>query len=539
MKAASLTPLLLLWSALFLACSIVPFTGGSGEETTNGHVMGALVTQNGAFAAHTTVKLFPAGYDPVKDTITPPRTTTDSLGRFSFSNVPSGDYTVLAVYTGSGTRSLIRGIHVANDTFIAPIDTLRFPGSIRITLPAGVNSATGYMFVPGTSYSIFLNHSTSSVVLDSVPAGTVPSVSYASTNIIGTTTIRFNVVVPTRDTAVVWNPLWLYARAFVLNTSATGANVTNRVMNFPVLVRLNSGNFDFSQAQPTGVDILITKSDNTFLPYEIERWDPVTGLAEVWVKVDTVHGGNSTQPLMMYWGNSNAVSQSNPAAVFETAAGFAGVWHLGQPSGAVVLDATANGNSGTATATTSVSGVVGNAQRFNGTSSIIRASGSASSKLNFPENGYYSVSAWVRANALDSSYHGIVYKSNFQYGLQIRPENTWEFFTFIDKTGWEGSRSMASANVWHFLTGVRSGTRQYLYVDGTCVDSIVAPMSSNQSRAYDIQLEIGHCPDGGLEPDRYFRGIIDEVRISSVANSTDWIELCYMNQKAQDALVKW
>jgi hypothetical protein len=40
----------------------------------------------------------------------------------------------------------------------------------------------------------------------------------------------------------------------------------------------------------------------------------------------------------------------------------------------------------------------------------------------------------------------------------------------------------------------------------------------------------GKCP---------FLGKIDEVRISNSAKNTDWIKLCYMNQKTSDALVKW
>jgi hypothetical protein len=33
-----------------------------------------------------------------------------------------------------------------------------------------------------------------------------------------------------------------------------------------------------------------------------------------------------------------------------------------------------------------------------------------------------------------------------------------------------------------------------------------------------------------------FKGDIEEARISNVACSADWIKLCYMNQKAQNAL---
>jgi len=311
------------------------------------------------------------------------------------------------------------------------------------------------------------------------------------------------------------------------------------MVNFPVLIRLNNSNFVFSQALPDGADMRFSKADNTFLPYEIERWDPVKSRAEIWVKVDTVYGNDSSQPLVMFWGNTAAASGSNGTAVFDTANGLQGVWHLGQPSGSTVPDATANGIKGTATATAAITGAIGMAQRFNGISSLIQAAGPADSGLNFPENGDFSASAWVNADALDSLYHGIVYKSNFQYGLQIRPENSWEFLTFIDKTGWEGSRSPASAGSWHFIAGVRNGARQYLYVDGICVDSTVTAIASNSSRVNNVPLEIGHCPDGGLEPDRYFRGIIDEVRISNVAYGADWIKLCHMNQKEQDALVTW
>lgn len=37
----------------------------------------------------------------------------------------------------------------------------------------------------------------------------------------------------------------------------------------------------------------------------------------------------------------------------------------------------------------------------------------------------------------------------------------------------------------------------------------------------------------------YFNGKIDEVRVMNIAPSPDWIRLCYMNQKAEDALVEF
>jgi hypothetical protein len=36
-----------------------------------------------------------------------------------------------------------------------------------------------------------------------------------------------------------------------------------------------------------------------------------------------------------------------------------------------------------------------------------------------------------------------------------------------------------------------------------------------------------------------FVGMIDEVRVNNVAVNSDWIKLCFMNQKQPDALVHW
>jgi len=67
------------------------------------------------------------------------------------------------------------------------------------------------------------------------------------------------------------------------------------VVNFPVLIRLYSTDLDFSQVKPGGGDVRFANSNNVSLPYEIERWDATGGVAEIWVKIDTVLGNSSSQ----------------------------------------------------------------------------------------------------------------------------------------------------------------------------------------------------------------------------------------------------
>ena len=64
---------------------------------------------------------------------------------------------------------------------------------------------------------------------------------------------------------------WTYYKKGYINAKAgTGAGVTNGVGHIPVLVRLWSGNFDFSKALGDGSDVRFSDTNGTAIPYEIE-----------------------------------------------------------------------------------------------------------------------------------------------------------------------------------------------------------------------------------------------------------------------------
>lgn len=57
--------------------------------------------------------------------------------------------------------------------------------------------------------------------------------------------------------------------------------------------------------------------------------------------------------------------------------------------------------------------------------------GTANSKLNFPANSTYTVSAWVFMDTISGKRCAIVDKRNFQYGLEAcYKDNTWDFYQF-------------------------------------------------------------------------------------------------------------
>jgi len=114
---------------------------------------------------------------------------------------------------------------------------------------------------------------------------------------------------------------------------------------------------------------------------------------------------------------------------------------------------------------------------------------------------------------------------------------------FNETAKWQTSTFPATGGQWTLLTGVRQGSRQFLYSNGVLVDSITEVWQNAVSRNTSNDLSIGKFLHEVTVPinDGYcfFKGSIDEVRICSVARSVDWIKLCYMNQRPDNRLVNF
>jgi hypothetical protein len=527
---------ILLSLLLVITCAPVG-PGGSGTETTTG-IIGAVVDNQGQPQAQVQVQLLPAAHDPVRDTNAIPADTTDSLGRFRFMCIDSGEYSVQMVHLTDRTRALISGIHTEFDTVKLSSATLRAPGSMIVSLPEGVNNTTGYVYIPGTTFFTFLKDHTDFVILDSLPAERIPEIVYSSTDQTAAFIIRYNITIFPGDTAVVLNPSWKYTQTIVLNTTPSGADVASNVANFPVLIKLQTDNFDFSQAQSDGSDIRFTKMDNTPLPCEIERWDAARQRAEIWVKVDTVYGNNNAHSIIMYWGNAAVSDPSFNQMVFDTAAGFQGVWHLSDGAADPVHDATSNGYDGIShdTARPQVAeGAVGNCRVFNGITDYISIPNTAG-RLDFPQNGKFSVSAWVMADTFINLQQTLISKGKYEYFLWM-DSTFWRFWNFQDRAGWQSTEQKATLKQWVLLTAVRDGVGQQLYVNDEPVDSLtLKPDLSPRNTTSDLILGRTHESVAGF---CYFKGKIDEVRILSKVPSQDWVRLCYMNQRTDNKLVMY
>ena len=335
-----------------------------------------------------------------------------------------------------------------------------------------------------------------------------------------------------------WLLNFQYRQQITFNNSAISQNL----INFAVPIIINSSNTNFwANVQTNGNDTRFIASDNTTeLYYEFEQFNHTSDNMIAWVKVPQIAASSTTSYIWLYYGNStvNFDSYYNSSGVWDS--NFAAVYHLNQTSGGPgsIKDSTSNGNNGndSGSPTFGQPGQIGNAISFNGNSQEIQTPNSTSMQI----TGNITIEAWVKS-VNSSQYAGIAGKmkwgsGNSYAGYAIEFYGTTHQFRFQTGNGTSTTDVLAASNSaytdtnWHYIVGVRSGNTNYLYVDG------VQQTATGNESIVDSGL-IGSI--GRQYSDysgRWWNGSIDEVRISNIARSANWIKACYQYEANQSMI---
>ena len=105
---------------------------------------------------------------------------------------------------------------------------------------------------------------------------------------------------------------WNYRQEITLMNN-TASDLTNYQVKLELDASKVGAHFDWARM---GADLRFYDENGNKLSYYIESWDEVNKTATVWVKVGLIPGSGSTT-IKMYYGNSEAVSESDGEAVFE------------------------------------------------------------------------------------------------------------------------------------------------------------------------------------------------------------------------------
>ncbi|MEI6605588.1 MAG: DUF2341 domain-containing protein [Verrucomicrobiota bacterium] len=324
-------------------------------------------------------------------------------------------------------------------------------------------------------------------------------------------------------------PGWAHEGSLFILTTPEGADLPGGAAeaNFPLLVRLNKGNFDFSQTKSKGEDLRFSAAGKP-LAYQIEEWDAANGRASVWVRIPQIQG-NARQEFKVHWGKADAASESKGAAVFSADNGFASVIHMNE----ALTD-----ELGTVTpedgGTTVAAGIIGNARHFIPGKGI----NCGDHIKNYPfSNNPFSSECWFRAENGGTSvlcwgryakrFNGNTGDGNLvDLTFASPPALVWS----SDGGGGARAATLPKLNQWYHIAATFEKGVSKIYVNGRLDGSNDAGANA-MSLLNDIYMDIGGHRAAT------FGGDIDEVRVSRVARSADWMKLQYENQKDHQTLV--
>lgn len=336
---------------------------------------------------------------------------------------------------------------------------------------------------------------------------------------------------------------WGKSKPITINTSATGANITDTLYNFPLLVRLDSTHAEvFTQSKTGGADLRFRAFPGGPLAYRIDNWDSAGRKAEIWVSVDRILPNNTTQVIHMLWQKSDAVAASSGAAVFDSAKGFVAAWHMGGPIGP-----RANSTPGGVTAvpaTTSLVDIVFTGRSTAGVVGLadsLRGGAAADGGEHFnvsPMPGFntgFTFSFWAQISSTATR----PWMRFFDFGNGEAQDNlfagrrastttvTWDVFPgqFIDAV------DAIVVGQWRHYTMTVTGidevngapSQSVLYVDGVSAGTAEAVHTGNPR-------EMSYLGRSNWA-DAYFTGKMDEVHVSKRSRPAGWAKLSFETQK--------
>ena len=317
---------------------------------------------------------------------------------------------------------------------------------------------------------------------------------------------------------------WQHSGSLYILTTPDGANLPTTALetDFPLLVRLNSDFFNFRQAKADGADIRFATSNGTPLAYEIDQWDRAHGTASIWVRIPKIQG-NARQELRMYWGKADAASQSSGAAVFDASNGYLSVWHMNNP-----VKNEVGTRKSYDTGTRSAPGVIGNCQHFGPGKGI----NCGEKNADYPTGSSpHSSEAWIRAEKPNATVLG--WGNEEAQGKVVMqfvspPHINMDCYF---SGGNVASRSKLPIGEWIHVAHTYKNGESRIYVNGL-LDGVRLAEGPPLAIKSPARMYIG-----GWYNNFTFTGEIDEVRVSKVTRSADWVRMEYENQNPLQTLV--
>ena len=319
---------------------------------------------------------------------------------------------------------------------------------------------------------------------------------------------------------------WQYRKEITIDRT----KVDGDLVNFPILI--STTDIDLrDKAQDDGDDILFMDDIGVAnrLYHEIEYYDGSSGELVVWVNVADLSSDQDTV-LFMYYGNPSSSNQHAPEMVWDS--DYEAVYHMDDLTTSTLEDSTGNGYTMTETGNPIEADTkIGKGQDYEASSKMYHSS---SEILDMDANQDMTCELWFNAESYRShSFVGTDDGDDLYYWSIRGLDDGKLVLSLCDGSSpannlfWDGPYALSE---WYYLAVVidRENEYQYLYINGNEEEN----SSIEGIGGVDNEDETWFIGHGGNLPDgsRRWDGLADEIRVSNVVRSPNWIHTSYLNQ---------
>lgn len=308
---------------------------------------------------------------------------------------------------------------------------------------------------------------------------------------------------------------WQYSRRIIIDSSAmTGQDP---LIGVPVLVHLTDQDVDHSATDPMVSALRFHALTGETLPHEVEQWNP-NGDSYVWVHIPQIDP-TAENVIRMSYGHPDPPPRLPEDLVWDE--NFAAVWHFDNDA----EDSSGNGNHGTTygAPTFHGDGPTGSALRFDGSDDYIEVGSDAT----LDDLRALTYSAWIDVTSFDDRQI---------FSKRASSRELW----LKDDAGLvvRGCVAMSATNACSESdpNSLQTSVRQFVAMTFDADDDMLVRLYINGVESAYTQHTVGAGTvdaDNGnpqnlgrLSSDnRYFQGSFNEVRISNVVRSDDWIAM--------------
>ena len=300
-----------------------------------------------------------------------------------------------------------------------------------------------------------------------------------------------------------WNEAWASKKKISVDAKL----VAESGVQADAVVRLHSGNFDFTSVNIDGSDLrFIASDDKTELKYHIEKFDAVNELAVIWVQLPKFTAADKEAHIWLYSGNEGATSnQAQTSWDANTVASFQ------FEEKTFLKDFSKSALAAGGEISIQKAGLIGEAATFSGKPFVV----SVNPAVKYVAGAGYTWSAWVKPASLPQD--AVLYQQG-DITLAISQQKL-----SLNVGGNEISGGEIKAATWQHVAFVLDAANASIYINGVSVGT--GAVSGTDA---ETDIKIGEN----------YTGDIDAIQISNVARSAGWVKYIASSQGVDSQVLK-